>query len=176
MDDLRLWRQSVLRVADELSVLADVERAWLHERLQAVHRLQRQLHGLFEQADGAGCCRVCGGACCERGRHHLTLVNLLGFLCFKEAPPEPDFSTSCPFLSATGCRIDVERRPFNCITFNCEAVENALPEASVRLFYQLEGRLRRLYREFDERYAGSSLQGLLIRAERLGPRPFLARC
>jgi hypothetical protein len=42
-------------------------------------------------------------------------------------------------------------------------------------FYTLERQLRSLYEEFDGRFSGSSLRGLLIRAERLGERPFLEK-
>lgn len=173
--DLRLWRRCVSRVRDELQGLPEDERCWLTGHLEQVQQLQRRIHGFFELADGASRCRACNGACCEKGRHHLTLVNLLGFLMAGEAPPEPDFSATCPFLTAAGCCLDVERRPFNCITFNCELVEDALDGASRRSFYQMERQLRQLYLDFDQRYAGSSLRGLLIRAERLGEQSFLDR-
>ncbi len=174
-DDLLLWHRCVVRVREELLALSDAERAWLIEHLQQIHQLQRRIHVFFEIADGARHCLACNGACCEKGRHHLTLVNLLGFLLSEQALPEPDFSASCPFLTATGCCLDVERRPFNCVTFNCELVEDVLSEENRAAFYQLERQLRQLYESFDKRYAGSSLRGLLIRAERLGERPFLDR-
>ncbi|OHB27976.1 MAG: hypothetical protein A2X84_12075 [Desulfuromonadaceae bacterium GWC2_58_13] len=174
-DDLHLWLRILARVGKELLRLPDDERRWLVEHLRQIQQLQRRIHGFFELADGAGRCLACHGACCEKGRNHLTLVNLLGFLLAGEAPPEPDFAATCPFLNTAGCRLDVERRPFNCVTFNCEAVEDALDEASRVSFYQMERQLRQLYEAFDHRYAGSSLRGLLIRAERLGERSFLDR-
>ncbi len=175
VDDYHLWQRCMARVSDEIKQLPDNERHWLVEHLEQVQQLQRRIHGFFEQADGASRCLACNGACCEKGRHHLTLVNLLGFLLLGESPPEPDFAATCPFLTASGCSLDVERRPFNCVTFNCEAVEDALDEGSRTAFYQLERQLRQLYETFDQRYAGSSLRGLLIRAERLGERSFLER-
>ncbi|WP_432823574.1 hypothetical protein [Trichloromonas sp.] len=174
-ENFDLWRKSLARIKEELRQLPDDERSWLAEHLRQVQQLQRQIHGFFEQADGASRCLACNGACCEKGRNHLTLVNLLGFLLTGTEPPEPDFAATCPFLTAAGCCLDVERRPFNCVTFNCEAVEDALDEASRAAFYLQERRLRQLYEAFDRRYAGSSLRGLLIRAERLGERPFLDR-
>jgi len=174
-DDLHLWRRCVARVREELLRLPDDERCWLAEHLWQVQQLQRRIHGFFEMADGASRCLACSGACCEKGRNHLTLVNLLGFLLAGETPPEPDFAATCPFLGAAGCCLDVERRPFNCVTFNCEALEDVLDEVSRAAFYQMERQLRQLYEAFDCRYAGSSLRGLLIRAERLGERPFLDR-
>jgi len=175
MDDLSLWRQTLARVRRELSQLPGTEKRWLQENLAHIQALQRQIHSYFQAADGDRLCAACSGACCEKGRHHLTLVNLLGFLLADEAPPQPDFTSTCPFLGPTGCRLDIGRRPFNCITFNCELVENALSKKQQDEFYRLEQRLRTCYELFDQRYAGSSLRGLLIRAERLGGGSFLAR-
>jgi hypothetical protein len=174
-DDLRRWHRILLRIRGELERLLPAERHWLDQHLPQIHQLQRRMHGFFEEAGGAGCCHACRGACCEKGRNHLTLVNLLGYLHAGDEPPEPDFAATCPFLTPAGCLLVVERRPFNCVTFNCEAVEGALDEASRDSFYRMERHLRKLYEAFDLRYAGSSLRGLLIRAERLGDRSFLDR-
>jgi len=59
------------------------------------------------------------------------------------------------------------------VTFLCEAVEDRLDPSSREAFYQHERQLRRLYAEFDRRYAGSGLCGIFIRAESLAGRPFL---
>lgn len=175
MTDQSLWQDCLRRLCAELPLLPAAEREWLDRNLQDIQTRQRQLHTFFQRADGARHCIACGGACCAKGRHHLTLVNLLGYLAAGDEPPQPDFTATCPFLAPSGCRLDVPRRPFNCVTFNCEAVEDALDEAGRADFYRLEAELRQAYEAFDRRYAGSSLRGLLIRAERLGDRPFLAR-
>ncbi len=174
-DDFNLWNRTLQRVRAELSRLPDEERRWLAVHLRRIQQLQRRIHRFFQQAGGDAHCCSCSGACCEKGRNHLTLVNLLGFLLAGESPPPPDFTATCPFLSPTGCRLDIARRPFNCVTFNCDLVEDALDEASRAAFYRLERQLRRHYQAFDRRYAGSSLRGLLIRAERLGGQSFLER-
>lgn len=175
MTDQKLWQNSLSRIRREFIALPAPERDWIERNLQGIQVLQRQLHTFFQTADGARHCTVCGGACCEKGRNHLTLVNLLGYLAASEEPPPPDFTATCPFLAPSGCRLDVPRRPFNCITFNCEVVEVALNEAGRADFYRLEAQLRQAYEAFDRRFAGSSLRGLLIRAERLADRPFLVR-
>ncbi len=175
MNDISLWRRSLQRIRNELVEMSTDERLWLKENLLQIQQLQRRIHRFFESVDGDRHCAVCHGACCEKGRHHLTLVNLLGFLIVEEEPPTPDFSATCPFLGAQGCRLDIGRRPFNCVTFNCDTIENALDEAGRTSFYQLEAELRRRYEHFDQRYAGSSLRGLLIRAESLGEGSFLQR-
>lgn len=175
MTDQSLWQDSLSRIRREFAALPAPEREWIERTLQDIQIRQRQLHSFFQRADGSRHCAACGGACCAKGRNHLTLVNLLGYLAANEEPPPPDFTATCPFLAPSGCRLDVPRRPFNCITFNCEAVEGALDEADRADFYRQEAQLRQAYEAFDRRYAGSSLRGLLIRAERLGDRPFLAR-
>lgn len=171
--DLRLWRRLVAALYGELAALPAAERAWLVDRLAEVARLQEQLHAFFLQADGLRLCRDCRGDCCDRGKHHLTLVNLLGCL-LDGAVPEADFRRPCPFLGAGGCLLPPPRRPFNCVTFICDGVEEGLGSTGREAFYALERQLRALYLVFDRRYAGSSLRGILIRGARLGGRPLLA--
>ncbi len=167
------WRQLVERLQDEYSRLEPAENAWLTARLKRIADVQQQMHRIFLQAGGAQACRDCAGNCCGCGKNHLTLVNLLGYLAAGETVPEPDFARTCPFLGAAGCRHEVQRRPFNCVTFLCEEVEARLEPEAGHAFYLLEKELRALYAEFDRRYAGSSLCGIFIRAESLGGRPFL---
>jgi hypothetical protein len=170
-----LWQRTLSRLKDEFRRLPDPERDWIGDRLVSISRLQEAFHELFLQAQGPRRCAECLGACCDRGKNHLTLVNLLGFLAAGEDPPELQFEKPCPLLGEAGCVLPPPRRPFNCVTFLCDAVEAGLsPEKKVQI-YALERKLRILYEEFDRRYSGSSLRGLLIRAERLGDRPLLAR-
>ena len=171
--EARQWRQLVDRLEAEYARLAPAERGWLADRLAQVADCQERLHAFFLQAGGAQLCRDCAGDCCGCGKNHLTLVNLLGYLAAGEALPEPEFSRTCPFLTDSGCRHEVGRRPFNCVTFLCEKVEGRLEPASREAFYRRERQLRRLYAEFDRRYAGSSLRGIFIRSESLAGRPFL---
>ena len=173
LTETRLWRQLVVRLDEELSRLEPAETVWLKANLAKVADGQRQLHAFFLQAGGAQLCHNCAGNCCDCGKNHLTLVNLLGYLVVGEAAPEPDFSRICPFLGDGGCRHDVGRRPFNCVTFLCAEVEERLDPSSRESFYHHERQLRHLYAEFDRRYAGSGLCGIFIRGESLAGRPFL---
>ena len=52
-------------------------------------------------------------------------------------------------------------------------VENRLGPEEVDAFYRAERALRELYTEFEQRCAGASLRGLVIRARRLGDAPLL---
>lgn len=168
------WRQILGALKEEFARLSVAETAWLTASLAQVADCQSQLHAFFLQAGGAQLCRDCAGDCCGCGKNHLTLVSLLGYLVAGEPVPDPEFFRSCPFLGDSGCRHKVERRPFNCVTFLCGLVEERLTPADRQAFYRLERQLRRLYGEFDRRYAGSGLCGIFIRAETLVGRPFLA--
>ena len=168
------WHAIMTRLTSELSALPPGERAWMAAELAGIARLQADLHRDVRATGGETVCAGCVEVCCDRGKNHLTLVNALFELLEGRIPPF-DAAAPCPQLGPAGCLLPPEHRPFNCITFNCEAVENRLSaEARVR-FYAIEKELRRRYLRFDRRYAGSSLRGLLIRASRLGPTPFLSR-
>ncbi len=169
------WARIIGRVRDEFLRAPAEEKDWITQKLIRIGVVQRELHALFLQAQGPSTCAGCLGACCDRGRNHFTLVNLLGFLHAGQPLPHPDFKAPCPFLGSAGCMIEAALRPFNCITFNCERVEDNLSPMDRQRFYALEKELRGLYGAFDARYAGSSLRGLFIRHERLGESAFLAR-
>jgi len=171
----QLWSQIVSQVSAELAALPAAERSWLQAQLGQVAELQLKIHALFEQASGAEICRNCRGECCGHGSFHFNLANLLGYLVSGEPLLEPDFSASCPYLGPSGCQIPVPLRPFNCVTFICEAIETRLPVPQREEFYRLERQLRAAYLAFDERYRGASLRGLLQSGARLRGQAFLQR-
>ena len=170
-----LWRQTLAAVRHELTGLAPAERSWLAAHLQAMGALQERLQALFVAAGGPTLCRDCDGACCGCGRNHLTLGNLLAMLLAGDEPPAPDWSAPCPWLGADGCRLGTPRRPFNCVSFICEAVEARLSSQERDSFCALERELRLGYEELARRYLGAGRQGLLLRAERIGAQGFLTR-
>lgn len=170
-----LWQQLCQQLANEYRQLAGDEKRWIAERLAAIAETQRGLEELFRQVDGAQACAGCGGDCCAKGHNHMTLANLLAFLQADEVLPRADFSQTCPFLAQAGCRLAVDRRPYNCISFVCDRIENVLMPEDVERFYRLEKHLRGLYLQFAERYAGGGLTGLLLQAERLAGTAFLVR-
>lgn len=169
----RRWKSYLALVSAEYAQLPTAERCWISAELARIADLQQQLDDLFRQGNGPAVCRRCLGACCDCGKNHFALVNLLAFLSVDELPPAADFTLPCPFLGPTGCRLEVSRRPFNCITFICEGILDPLGEAGYDAFHELESQLRRCYLNFDQRYAGSSLRGLLIRGESLAGGAFL---
>ena len=168
------WQTIVLSVRKEILSLDEEERLWIEQQLHLIETLQIQIHDLFLSAEGQQACTRCQGSCCELGKNHMTLANLLGAIMQDKLPPA-HFSRTCPFLGDEGCTLDVSIRPYNCITFLCEDVEQALSLEEKNRFYHLEHDLRSLYLAFDRRYLGSSLQGLLIRSQSMAGSLFLAR-
>lgn len=172
---LMLWTAYQRWLSDDWQRLDAAERQWIKDQLAAIDSLQQQLQRYFDQAGGARHCRDCNGACCERGAYHVTLVNLLAALASGRPFPEPDFSATCPMLGPSGCRLDVALRPFNCVTFVCDAVESAMPLPDRAAFYAAEQQLRRLYETFEQRYAAASMRGFLLAMARLEGRSPLQR-
>lgn len=169
------WQQLIRQVESEYQKLPDEEKFWIAEQLGQIEMLQQQLDRLFARGQGEQTCATCLGGCCGHGHNHMTLANLLSFLQRGEQPPKADFSRTCPFLAVTGCLLPVSRRPYNCISFVCDIIEENLMPVDVARFYASERQLRDLYLQFAERYAGAALTGLLIQAQRLGSKAFFSR-
>lgn len=162
------WPELLQRIKSELAQLGRAERAWLNDRLAVIAATQAALDQLFRQAHGIESCSGCDGACCDCGRHHITLTNLLAYLLAEEEPPRPDFNLPCPYLSDMGCRLSVTRRPYNCITFFCEELEGRLAAVDRERLRTLDSQLRSEYQRVASRYPAASLRGLWIAIGRLG--------
>ncbi len=173
LSDSSLWMATLARARAELAGLPAAERLWLTAQLARIGRLQAELDRRFRDIDGPRVCADCLGGCCSLARHHVTLTNLLGFLLDEAEPPAPDFSKACPLLGEQGCRLPVERRPFNCIIFLCEPLDAALDSEQRAGFATVEADLRAAYEAVACRCPGASLRGLLIAAARVGERPLL---
>lgn len=168
------WNKVLNQLRCELNSIAEEDLLWLQQRIALIESVQEQIHALFLKADGSETCRTCSGSCCEHGHNHITLINVVAAL-LQSRVPEPDFSATCPFLTARGCSMDVTLRPFNCVTFICDPIEAHMDNAQVAEFYRLEKLLRAHYAEVDQRYIGSSLRGLFIGTSRLGAQQLLQR-
>jgi len=162
------WPALLKSLTLEMAALAAGEKAWLRERLAVIAATQVELDELFRKAGGLDACAGCDGACCGCGRHHLTLTNLLGYLLADETPPTPDFSCTCPYLGERGCLLTVDRRPYNCITFFCETLEEQLDVGDCQRLRSLDQRLRNEYLRVAARYPAASLRGLWIALQRVG--------
>jgi hypothetical protein len=162
------WPALLRRITLEVAGLDASERAWLSERVALIAALQIELDELFRKAGGLDACATCDGTCCGCGRHHVTLTNLLAYLLADETPPQPDFNRTCPFLGERGCLLTVDRRPYNCITFFCEILEDRLHVEDCETLRSLDQRLRNEYQKVAARYPAASLRGLWIALQRAG--------
>lgn len=162
------WPGLLQRIKQEISTLSKAERAWLEKRLAAIEATQLSLDELFCKVGGTESCAGCDGSCCDCGRHHVTLTNLLAYLLVGEAPPPPDFSRPCPYLGPHGCRLGVARRPYNCITFFCETLDGRLGSADRKQLQTLDRRLRNEYQLIADHYPAATLRGLWIALDRVG--------
>ncbi len=169
------WQELVAQIQAEYQQLAPREKSWIRTACARIESLQNQLDQLFRSGDGLAQCRTCRGDCCALGHNHLTLANLLLFLTQEIELPVLDFSSTCPLLGARGCQLSAARRPYNCISFLCDRIEDQLQKTEVEQFYRLEKELRTLYHSFASRYAGGGMSGLLVVAQRLQGRAYLER-
>jgi hypothetical protein len=169
------WQLILQQVTAAYRDLAEDEKNWICRQLQLIETLQQQLELLFQLAGGAQVCSGCQGDCCAKGHNHMTLANLLSFLQTDRLPPRADFSRTCPFLGRQGCLLPPASRPYNCISFVCDTIENALKPADLVEFYHLERLLRSYYLEFAARYRGAGMTGVLLQQEQLPGSAFLER-
>lgn len=174
-DRQALWLQVVAQIQAEYLALDVADQNWIKDASNRIAEIQEQLDGLFQGGDGIRKCADCQGDCCALGHNHMTLANLLLFLVDDLELPRMEFSSTCPLLGPQGCLLPANLRPYNCISFLCDRIEDSLSESEVDRFYQLEKELRSLYRAFAERYAGGSMSGLLVAARRLDGDAFLQR-
>ena len=60
------------------------------------------------------------------------------------------------------------KRPYNCITFFCEVLDDQLDSVDREQLRTLDHQLRREYQRVAKRYPAASLRGLWIALERVG--------
>jgi len=169
------WGSLIKQLEHELTALCPEERAWLKSRAFHIGEIQQDLDKLFQQAGGLLACADCDGECCGCGRHHLTLINLIAFLIEGDVPPVPDFARTCPFMGEAGCLLPVARRPYNCITFFCEILEERLDQEGREELKMLDQKLREEYEKVERRYVAGTLRGIWIGLDRVAGQAVLKR-
>lgn len=167
MTDQEKWNKAVELLGREYVSLSSRLRDVVESKSRRMMELKGELHRFAEGADCSAICADCGGECCRSGKYHFTVVDAL--VCFSTGKPivTPRFDrVHCPCLGEAGCLMEPAYRPFNCITFNCERIENRLEPAEVERFYSLEKALRLDYREVEEMFGNRYMHGLLMNFER----------
>ena len=140
----------------------------LRERLReltgALQEQRRAMQALVAEVGAAAHCASCGGECCVAGKYHFSKADLLVYLAAGEPLFTPLFENGlCPYLGRAGCLIQPGYRPFNCITFNCERIEDLLSAEEVSGFYRLERELRRCYQDIRRLFPGNRMDGALLK-------------
>lgn len=180
MQDKELWTRGVKVVATECAALPPAERAVLHAAVTTIMNRKKELHRLVGGVYDTGICGTCQGACCRSGKYHVTVVDILAFLLEEEPLFVPDFEQSgCPYLGDAGCLMSPGHRPFNCITFHCEDVENLLSPGERGRCTELEFELRAWYERIEKICSGRFMNGFLLNCERdllAGKGTFLGGC
>jgi hypothetical protein len=164
MDSKADWQAGVARIGDALTRLGEPELAKLHALARVMMEQKRGMHALSAAVDPLSHCAECGGACCVRGKYHFTAADLLVYLVTREPLFSPQFDNGlCPYLVQERCLMAPEYRPFNCITFNCERIEDLLPPPAVARFYELERELRATYEAIRSLFPDGAANGAVLR-------------
>jgi hypothetical protein len=159
-----LWREGVRRVTAAFALLAEPDRQQVAILCRSLLARKEAMQALVARVDAASHCAGCGGACCVKGKYHFTPVDLLVYLATGRDLFAPLFDNGlCPYLAPEGCLMPPGYRPFNCITFNCERIEDQLPEKEVALFYRWESELRETYRQLRALFPDRSADGPLLK-------------
>ena len=167
MTDRETWNLAVAAMAEEYERLSVTQRTAVAEVTEAVKTCKKALHLVIEAVAAADVCASCGGACCRTGKYHFTVVDLLVYLSDGRELFTPRFDQdACPYLGERSCLMEPASRPYNCVTFNCEGVEQLLePRAKERLV-RLEQELRAYYSRLEELCGNRFMGGLLMNWER----------
>ncbi len=119
-------------------------------------------------AAGAGdICGGCRGECCNGGKNHVTVVELLVYFSDGMDLFDPRFERDiCPYLADNGCLMAPEYRPYNCITFVCERIDGRLSLVQKERLFAAERELRSLYDGIERLFDNCFRYGLFSCCER----------
>lgn len=144
MNDTHSWAHAVEAARKKYERLPAETKSGLNEIIDQIMRLKDELLGLTLAKGGAGVCSSCGGICCNNGKYHLSVLDLMAFFYISAEIPVPDFELVpfCPYGNSDGCLMPPRLRPVTCIIFNCEPVD-ALLENNQRIrSHELEKQIR----------------------------------
>ncbi len=165
--DQESWSAAVAAVSREYELLPGLLRERVAEICDEVAAVKNAYQGLAATVDADGICADCRGLCCGHGKHHFTVVDLLGYLAAGRQLFVPDFGNPlCPYHTGSGCLMEPGLRPLNCIIFLCDRLDDLLPEPAKGELSSLETELRRLYLCMELLLGSRFGNGLLITHER----------
>lgn len=162
-----MWNDAVAVVRSEFAAFPGQVLTELHVLAESIRREKNLISFLTSSKGSNEHCACCGGKCCETGKFHFTVIDLLVHLATGKELFRPVFQGSfCPYLGSEGCLMDPSYRPYICVTFLCERLEKLLSPEELEQVYNSELRLRNLYRRLEEYFGNRFMQGLLLNYQR----------
>ena len=162
-----MWDRAVALARVEYLGLSESVKAQVQTIGAAMRQQKLEMHSLAGGSAVVATCADCGGLCCQKGKYHFSVIDLLMYLSTGKELFTPLFrETPCAFLGAEGCLMAPAYRPFTCITFHCERLELLLSSADLERISLLERGLRDLCRQMEELFGTRMMQGLLLRYAR----------
>jgi hypothetical protein len=167
LTDQQMWENAVRIVRGEYEALSAPVKDRVRRIGESIRKNKLDIFSLAEKSSVIETCAKCAGLCCEKGKYHFSVIDLLIYLSTGRELFSPSFrETPCPFLGETGCVMDPAYRPFPCITFHCERLESPLSSAELEQMSFLERSLRASCRQMEELFGVRLMQGLLLSYER----------
>ncbi|MDD2335003.1 MAG: hypothetical protein PHD01_00330 [Geobacteraceae bacterium] len=167
MTDQELWERALSIARVEYETLSASVKDKVLGIGESIRQKKQEMYDLAGGAAVVETCADCGGLCCEKGKYHFSVIDLLMYLSTGKELFTPLFrEIPCPFLGAEGCFMPPAYRPFTCITFHCERLEVLLSFADLERMCHLERDLRALCQKMEELFGKRLMQGLLLSCAR----------
>ena len=167
LTDQEMWDRAVALARVEYETLSESVKDQVQTIGTAIRQQKLEMYSLAGGSAVVATCADCGGLCCEKGKYHFSVIDLLMYLSTGKELFTPSFrETPCPFLGEEGCLMAPAYRPFTCITFHCERLELLLSSTDLERICLLERGLRDLCRQMEELFGTRLMQGLLLRYAR----------
>ncbi len=143
-EDQQNWLHSVEAARKQYELLPAEVRCNLNIIIDEIMFLKSSLLNLTLAAGSSDACRDCGGKCCNNGKFHVSLLDLMAYLRTSAELPVPDFENRpfCPYGCSDGCLMKPGFRSVTCVIFNCELVESLLMDSEQLKLKTLEVQLR----------------------------------
>lgn len=170
MTEKEKWDLGVVAVRREYKGLSPALKAEVSRCAFAIKSCKKEIHLITEEAGSADICALCNGECCKSGNNHFRGVELIVYLNDGRELFTPCFEGEiCSCLGEFGCLMEPEYRPYNCITFICERVEDKLTPSEKERYYALALDLRAFYTELEQLSGNRFNYSLLSAGERQQP-------
>ncbi len=168
MIEHEIWAMGIAALRKEYGSLSPLLKNRLRKTAAAIKSCKQELNLASEGAGAGAICAKCLGECCNRGKNHVTVVDILVYLSYGTELFAPRFEHAvCPYIGECGCLMPPEYRPYNCVTFICESIECGLKPFLKERFYAAERELKSLYEGLEQLFDNKFRYGLLRNVERV---------